>query len=196
MLQWPVLAYSIVYHAEIVTFVFGGKFGEHSALLPLIVAIGTLNTIAEPVTLVAQYQEKAGAILLSKMFAIYNVVALIVLIPVAGLVGAVIATGSAALFKNLFIWWHVRDRARWLNAVSVLLLACMLWGAAVAAGFALKAAFALPAVAHLAVGLLICGITFLVYIRTPAMSASDRKILASVMHGREARLLRIVGFLR
>jgi O-antigen/teichoic acid export membrane protein len=196
MLQWPVLAYSIVYHAEIVAFVFGGKFGDHSALLPLIVAIGTLGTIAEPVTLVAQYEEKAGAILLSKMFAIYNVIALIVLIPIAGLVGAVIATGSAALFKNLFIWWHVRQRARWLNAVSALIIAVALWGAAVAACLALKSAIALPPAAHLAVGLLVSGIAFLVYIRTPAVSASDRKILASVLHGREARLLRIVGLLR
>lgn len=196
LLQWPALTYAFVYHAEIVSFVFGGKFSGHSQLLPLIVAFGTLGTISEPVTLVAQYEEKAGVILLSKALALYNVVALVVLIPIAGLYGAVIATGSANLFKNLFVWWHVRDRARWLNMASVLVAAVLVWGAAVIACLGLKAALPLPAPVHLAVGLLVCGVASLAYVRTPAVSKSDRNILASLLRGREARLFQLMGLLR
>jgi len=74
-------AFAVVYHAEIVHVAFGGKYVEYSALLPVILAFATLNTFATPVSLVAQYEEKTEIQLLSKIFAGYNVVAMLVLIP-------------------------------------------------------------------------------------------------------------------
>ena len=68
LMQWPVLAFVTAYHAEIVQVVFGGKFIEHSWLLPVIVGFATFNIIAVPVTLVAQYEEKVQVILWSKVF--------------------------------------------------------------------------------------------------------------------------------
>ena len=115
VLQLPIAAYATAYHAEIVAVLFGGKFIEYSWLLPVIVGFATVNRIAEPVTLVAQYEEKASLLLLSKVFAVYNAVAILALVPLAGLYGAAIATGTAQAMKNLFVWWHVRDTARWTN---------------------------------------------------------------------------------
>ena len=86
------------------------------------------NAMGIPATFVAQYEERAGIILLSKVFAIYNVVALLVLVPIAGVYGAVIASGSAQVFKTLFIWWHVRHRARWLQGGLAFASALVLWG--------------------------------------------------------------------
>lgn len=51
--------------------VFARKFVEYSWLLPLIIFFSVVNSIAVPVTLVAQYEEKAGIILLSKIFGGY-----------------------------------------------------------------------------------------------------------------------------
>jgi O-antigen/teichoic acid export membrane protein len=194
--QWPFLAYSAAYHEEIIGTMFGPKYVEHSLLLPLLLSFATINLIAVPSTLVAQYQEKSFTILLSKIFAIYNVAALLVLLPVAGVYGAMIASGSAQFFKNLFIWWFVRRDARWLNLPAVAGSGLLIWGGAVAACYGLKAVLQIPVWIHLLLGLMICALAALLYVRSPALAKSDRDILGSVLgRGREARILRILGVL-
>jgi O-antigen/teichoic acid export membrane protein len=195
MLQLPALAYAIAFHEELVQVIFGTKFVEHSWLLPLIAAFSTVNVIAIPATLVAQYEEKAGIILLSKVFAIYNVVALLVLLPIIGIFGAAIASGSAQVLKSAFIWWHVRDLARWTNAGRAVSSGLAVWGTVVTVCYLLKSAASAHQIISLVAGLAVVSIGLLVHVRGPAVSASDRAILANVLRGREARLLTLVGVL-
>jgi O-antigen/teichoic acid export membrane protein len=195
LMQWPVLAFSLAYHAEIVQVVFGGKFIEHSWLLPLIVGFATVNVISDPVTLIAQYEEKAGIILLSKLTALYNLAALFMLVPALGIYGAALASGSSQALKNFFIWWHVRDGARWLNARDALVSAIGVWGGAVLACYALKYLIHVHALVQLLFGVVIFAAAALIYIRTPALSASDRSILGSVLKGREGVILQRLGLL-
>jgi O-antigen/teichoic acid export membrane protein len=195
VLWWPVLAYATSYHHEIVQVVFGGKFMEYSWLLPISLLFGTQNVMSSPATFVAQYEERAGIILLSKVFAIYNVVALLVLVPAAGVYGAAIASGTSQLFKNLFVWWHVRHRARWLQGGLAFASALILWGGVLAACYALKAWVHAPPLVHLLLGAAICGLAILVHLRSPAISASDRALLAGVLSGKESRILRMLGLL-
>ncbi len=196
VLWWPVLTYATAYHAELVQVVFGGKFIEYSSLLPMVLLFAAHNAMGTPATFVAQYEERAGIILLSKVFAIYSVVALLVLVPIAGVYGAVIASGSAQVFKTLFIWWHVRHRARWLQGGLAFASALVLWGTALAACYLLKTSVHAPALAHLMLGAAICGAAVLVHLRSPAISASDRALLGSVLRGKESRVLRMVGLLK
>jgi O-antigen/teichoic acid export membrane protein len=196
LMQWPILAYSIAYHVEIVRVVFGGKFVEQAWLLPVVLGFATLNVIAIPVTLVAQYEEKAGIILLSKAFAIYNVMALVVLLPVIGIVGAVISSGSAQAMKNGFIWWHVRNRARWSNARQALISSVTLWGLVVLACNLIREAWVASAFANLLIGAAVVGMGFLAHVRGPAIAADDRVLLGDLMKGKEASFLRRVGLLR
>jgi peptidoglycan biosynthesis protein MviN/MurJ (putative lipid II flippase) len=142
---------------------------------------------------VAEYEERPGVILLSKVFAIYNVVALLALLPLAGLYGAAFASGSAQTLKNLFIWWHVRGRAVWNNARGALMSGVLLWGGAAALCCALKALLDVSALIQLIIGIVVCGVAALIYLRTPAISPIDRALLASVLGGREATLLRRLG---
>ena len=193
--QWPILAYVTAYHAEIVTVIFGGKFLDYSWMLPLVMAFSTFNVVAVPVTLVAQYEEKAGAILLSKIFAVYNILALLALLPLAGLYGAAVATGSAAMMKNTFIWWHVRHRARWTNGLPALAAALVLWGGVVGTCYAIRMVLAGPALLHLFIGAAVCGLAALIHVRSAAISKSDRAILGSVLRGKEGRLFRMIGLL-
>ncbi|MEA3150918.1 MAG: hypothetical protein QOD56_1857, partial [Gammaproteobacteria bacterium] len=65
LVLWPILAFSVAYHAEIVHVVFGGKFVEYSWLLCVFLGFATLNSFSTPVSLVAQYEEKAHIQLLS-----------------------------------------------------------------------------------------------------------------------------------
>jgi O-antigen/teichoic acid export membrane protein len=196
VLQWPVLAFATAYHAELVRVLFGGKFIDHSWLLPLIVGLATVNIISSPVTLVAQYEEKAGIILFSKIFGICNVLAMIVLIPVAGLYGAALASGSSQAVKNLFIWWHVRKLAHWNNAVASLLSCLALWGTTAALCIAINKVWTAPAVVRLMLGVAICLAAAMVHVRGAAITGADRKLLASLFQGKEARLLRYTGLLR
>jgi O-antigen/teichoic acid export membrane protein len=194
--QMPIIAYTAVYHRDIVALLLGGKFLDISWLLPVVVAFGiTSNVIAIPVTCVAQYEEKASLILLSQLFGLYQIGCMIVLVPVAGLLGAAIATGTFHLFRNLFVWWHVRRNARWLNFPAVLMWNVFIWGTAIALCEVLRHVVAVPPLVAMAVGLVICTLALLLYVRSPALCASDRDLLAQLFHGREARLLKKLGVL-
>ena len=107
--RFPVIAFTAIYHRQIVEVVFAGRFLEYSYLLPLVASFTIATAISTPITLVAQLEEKAQFILASKIFGVLGIGASVFLIPKAGVVGAVIASGTAIVLKNLFLWWFVRD---------------------------------------------------------------------------------------
>src|SRR5258708_37304095 len=72
LLQWPALAFAAAYHHEIVQLVFHGKFIDKSWLLPVLMGFATVNVVADPGSLVAQSEEKAHILLLSKLLPPYN----------------------------------------------------------------------------------------------------------------------------
>ena len=195
LVQWPILAYVTAYHREIVQVMLAGKFVDDSWLLPMFMAFSVVNSVETPVGLVAQYEEKAGTLLLSKVFAAYNVVAMIVLVPYFGVYGAVLASGTALALKNAFVWWAVRKRAVWLNARASLASSISLWGAAALVCYGAKALLPVPDLAQLVLGLVVCCAVGLIYIRSPVLSASDRAIIASILGEKAADLARRIGFL-
>ncbi len=195
LVLWPLLGYSIVYHAELVRVVFGGKFIEESWLLCVFMGFATLNSFATPVALVAQYQEKAHIQLLSKMFAVYNIIALFVLVPYMGLYGAALAIGSSQVLKNSFVWWHMRRQAVWLNAGTSLFAGVALWGAAVLVCYGIKALLVAPPLLQLLLGGAVFAAFALVHLRGPILCASDRDMLLRLFPGKEMRVLRVLGLL-
>lgn len=195
MLQWPLLAFALAYHEDVVRFVFGGKFLEDSWLLPVIVGFATLNVIAVPITLVAQYEEKVNIILASKVFGILNIAALLALVPVAGIYGAAIATGSSQVMKNAFIWWHVRDRAIWLNWRRAMLSSIGLWGCAVVIAHLLKENVIESVGLNLCTGTALVACAVALHLRGPAIASSDRALLEVLFKGREAAILRKIGLI-
>jgi O-antigen/teichoic acid export membrane protein len=195
LLQWPALAFAIAYHHEIVQLVFHSKFIESSWLLPVVMGFATLNVVADPVSLVAQYEEKAHVLLLSKLFAAYNVLAMFLLVPWLGIYGAAIAAGTAQTAKNLFVWWYVRDRAVWTNARASVLSSVGIWGTVVGLCYSIKTVLHAPALVQVVVGALIFIPAGLLYIRSPALSKSDRQILKTVTPGKATGIMQRVGFL-
>jgi len=193
VVQIPLTAFALSFHTEIVSFIFGDKYISYSWLLPLTMLFATLNTIAIPVTLAAQYAERAAIILMSKIFGIYNIIALLALIPALGVYGAVIASGSGSLLKNLFIWWHVRDIARWKNSRSMIFATIGYWGVFFMLTLIIRSAAAWPTWATLAVGGILWVVFILAFLRSQALTESDRKILGGVMRGRERRILQRLG---
>jgi O-antigen/teichoic acid export membrane protein len=194
--QLPILVFVSVYHRELVQLIFDGKFINYSNLLILIASFATLNRVAEPVNLVAQYQEKVSVILFSKIFGLYNAAALILLVPVWGVYGAAFATGSAQIMKNLYVWWKVRSDAVWLNFRSATLMNIGLWVPVVLLCIFLRNHLKASSLEHLLLGIAICGIAVLVHFRGPAFSSGDREMLSALFRGKESRILSWLGLLR
>ena len=109
--QIPLFCFFLLYSQECITILFGGKFLEYHLILVAVSFISLLNAFQVPVGLVAQLKERVEIFLYSKIFAVYNLAADVVFIHYLGLWGAVLATGSATLGKNIFIWYFVRDNA-------------------------------------------------------------------------------------
>jgi O-antigen/teichoic acid export membrane protein len=194
VVQWPLMAYSIVYHREIVQLVFDGKFIDHSALMPLVLAFAwTNNVLSTPVTMLALYAENATLILKSQLFGLYQVAAMFALVPVFGLFGAAIATGTMHLLRNLWVWKRVGPTANWMNFGAAWVQGLAIWGVVTVLCFAVKQAPGLPDILQLAIGAVMCGCGVLVFLRSGAIAASDRELLANLMHGRESILLNWLG---
>ena len=188
----PVFVFTAVYHHEIVEVVFGGRFLEYSYLLAVVALFSLGAIISIPITLVAQLEEKAQFILASKVFGVLGIGASLILIPMIGVVGAVVASGTAILLKNLFVWWFVRDLARWTNATAFVTSATVIWTlfAVVAqqerSWLAEYPAFALVG----ALGLL--AVFFLVQLRV-ALAPEHRAIIGNLFSGRERKIFRLLG---
>jgi O-antigen/teichoic acid export membrane protein len=193
--QLPALAFAIVYHKELVQVLFAGKYLQDSSLLPVVLALSIVPAgMSVPISLVAQYHERAGLMLASELFGFYQVAAMLVLVPRFGVYGAALSTGSFHALRNFWVWWQLRRQVRWTNIGGVLLSALMVWGSVVLACSALRLGLhQLPALAQMALGAVACAIGALVYLRSPGISRSDREILAGIMHGRESQALRWLG---
>jgi O-antigen/teichoic acid export membrane protein len=194
LFQLPIVAFAMIYHREIVSAFFGGKFVEYSTMLPLVVAFATTNNVfAIPITMIAQYSERASLILKSQLFGFYQIAAMLTLVPLLGLYGAAIATGTMHLFRNLYVWWHVRDLARWTNWSAAFPTAVLIWAGAAGLGYTIKSLLPMNALATMACGAAVCAAATLLHLRSAALGASDRQLLANLLHGRESRLLRLLG---
>ena len=194
-LQLPAIALTIVYHRELVQVFFAGKYLQYSSLFPLVLALSIVPaSMSVPISLVAQYHERAGLMLASELFGLYQVGAMLVLVPALGLYGAALSTGSFHALRNFWIWWQLRRQVQWRNLKGMLSMGLLVWGSVVLACSLLRMALPqLPALVQLVIGALICGLGVLVFLRSPGISRSDREILANLMHGREARFLRWLG---
>ena len=120
-LQLPVIAFVIVYHRELVQVFFAGKYLQYSNLFPLVLALSIVpSSMSVPISLVAQYHERTGLMLASELFGLYQVGAMLVLVPSLGLYGAALSTGSFHALRNFWIWWQLRRQVQWRNFKGVL----------------------------------------------------------------------------
>jgi O-antigen/teichoic acid export membrane protein len=173
----PVFFFLLVHGADVIQFVFTGKFAEYHFVLSAVFFFATLNCFQMPVGLVAQLAEKADIILYSKMFSIYHVVAAILLIKYLGIWGAVLANGTAVLGKNLYIWHFVRNEASLAGMFRFFMIASGYWAIIAAVMYAVQAWIELP-IWRLTGGTLILISAFLCQFRLFEMSELESKVIA------------------
>jgi len=116
---FPVLMLVSVHAESILIFVFNAKFAESTPVFLMFLAFSVFTILELPSDLVLQAIEKVQARLYAQVFAVYNLVAAIALMPKFGLLGVAFATGSALMCKCMF--WYVM--ARYYAGISI----C--WGA-------------------------------------------------------------------
>lgn len=188
----PIFAFVAVYHREIVEVVFGGRFLEYSYLLAVVALFSLGAVISTSITLVAQLEEKAQFILASKIFGILGIAASLTLIPLVGVVGAVVASGTAILLKNLFIWWFVRDLARWTNARAFITSATVIWTLFAVVAHQERIWLAEHPALALIGGAALLAVCSLVQVRL-AFTPEHRAIIGNLFSGRERKILQLLG---
>ncbi len=123
----PIFCFIAIFGEELIRILFGGKFLEYCHVLTVVYFFSIINAFEMPVGLVAQLKEKADIILYSKVFAVYNLIADILLIKYFGIWGAVVATGTAVLGKNIFIWYFVRKEASFKGMGEYFVKSIIFW---------------------------------------------------------------------
>lgn len=190
----PATAVVILAHSEIFDVVFGGKFLEYSALLAWVFVFATLTAFDRPLRLVVQLREKAAIVLIGKSIGIYNVVALLLLIPRFGVVGAAIATGSANIFQKIFLWWFVREHASFSGMGRFFLISLGFWtGYCVITSFAIT--FIDASFWRLSIVLVGAVFSWLLYLRMPLLSYTELATIAKTLRRRHRVWLVRLGLL-
>ena len=85
--------------------------------------------------------------------------------------------------------------AHWINFRAAVGVGALIWSIAAVACVALKTWHGASAASNLITGALVCAMASLVFIRSPAIADSDREILGGVLHGRESKILKLIGIL-
>ena len=116
---FPILVLIGIQAEPILTFIFKSKFVEATPVFLMLLVFNAFTALELPCDLVLQAIEKVQARLYAQVFAVYNILAAVLLIPRFGLLGVAFATGSALMGKCMF-WYFM---ARYYTGITI----C--WGA-------------------------------------------------------------------
>lgn len=191
LIVFPMFAGVVVAIHPIINLVFAGRFLEFSWVIVAVMGFNAISTMGRPIGLVAQLCERADIVLYSKVFGLGNVALNIVMVPLYGIWGIIFATGVSVLFKDIFVWWFVRDIAHPRDLFYFLGFSSLTWGSYVVVGRMLENAITsdlLSICALAAVGL--CWMLF--YLRFAFRNAEEKILVHSVLRG-NLRIAKLFG---
>jgi O-antigen/teichoic acid export membrane protein len=130
---FPLTAGMLVLGDKMITIVFKSEYLPAKWILWVLMVSNMINIFAYPTGLALQAVEQVQITLYSKIFAVYNLIAELLVIQWGGVMGVVLVTCSAVLFKNLFCYYYAKKytgvcidwRSLWTitaNAVGMLLI--------------------------------------------------------------------------
>ncbi len=103
-------------------------FPQYTPIYPLLVLFLLfilIRGVRVALEMVIYALQRVPIILASKIFSLYNLLADILFFSIWGLTGVVLATGSASLFRYLYLWYRLRKELRLglpVRAILILLL--------------------------------------------------------------------------
>jgi len=189
--QIPVFFFIALLGEEFIKIIFGGKFLSYAFILSGIYLFGVINSFQIPLGLVVQFKEKADIVLYSKMFAAYNLIADIILIKYWGVWGAVIATGTAILAKNLFIWYFVKKEASFAGMGRFFVKIALFWTFIASITLVLKLFIGNP-VLLLITGTFIFVLSFIMHLRLSLFTEYEKNMLKKLI-GNKSGLANLIN---
>jgi len=190
----PLFFFIAILGEEFIRVFFGGRFLEYSHILTAVCFFAVLNAFQIPLGLVAQLKEKADIILYSKVFGFYNLLADIILIKYFGIWGAVFATGSAVLGKNLFIWPFIREEASFKGMGRYFSTSILFWMSVSSIVLVVKQLVS-DHTALFIMGFVIFGVSFGLQFRLGLFNSYERQKLLGLA-GDNKKMQYIIKFLR
>ena len=189
----PCFFFLLVCSNDLIAVLFKNKFIEYSSVLSGIFFFAILNSM--PVSTVGQFRERADIILYSKIFAVYNLIADVILIKMFGIWGAVLATGTATVGKNCFIWYFVREDASFKGMESFFAKIILFWAAISIILYGILLMIPLPALYELCGGILIFAGAFFVQFRCDYFK-EDEKSLFGDLSNDKPQLIKIFNIFK
>ena len=191
----PLFFFIATFGAEFISLFFGSKFLEYSHVLTVVYFFSMVNVFQIPLGLVAQLKEKADIILYSKVFGVYNLIADILLIKYFGIWGAVVATGTAVLGKNIFIWYFVKKEASFEGMGKYISRSIFFWIIVSTIALSLKY-FISGHFTGFAIGVIIFTISFVLQFRFNLFNEYEKKAFQGIANENRklnyiARILRL-----
>jgi len=107
-LVFPMVAYFLVFSDKIVTYIYGVQYADSANILRILFVFHALNSFGLSIGLVLLSLKHIEISFYSRIFIIYNIIMAIILIKIIGLIGVAFATGTAILFKYMFIFFYLR----------------------------------------------------------------------------------------
>ncbi len=104
----PVAVFTGVLGREIINNVFSPKYLAAYWVLAILMVYLVWHSILFVLNLVAQLKEKMEVLLYSKVFAVYNIIASILVIKIWGIEGVALASLSALVFQNIYIYYMLK----------------------------------------------------------------------------------------
>jgi len=112
---FPIIALVGIHAESILVLVFRSKFADSTPVFLVLLFFNIFTVLELPSDLVLQTVEKVQARLYAQVFAIYNLIAAVILMPKYGVLGVAFATGSALMGKCLFYY----IMARYYTGISI-----------------------------------------------------------------------------
>jgi len=104
----PIVTGIFILGDKLIIYVFDSKYLESLTVLRIVAVFYALSCFIFPTGLVLQSIEKVHILLISKIFAIYNLIADLLVVKTYGIIGIALVTSSAVLFENLFCFYFAR----------------------------------------------------------------------------------------
>jgi O-antigen/teichoic acid export membrane protein len=105
---FPISALVGIQAGHILLFIFNAPYAESAVIFLMLLTFNVFTILHLPSDLVLQAIEKVQARFYSQVFAVYNVVAAIMLFAKFGIIGVAFATGSALMMECLFLYFMAR----------------------------------------------------------------------------------------
>ncbi len=109
---FPIVVGLVVLGDKLIIYVFDPKYLDALKVLWIVAAFSALNSFATPLGLVVQSIERVEINFYSKIFSIFNLIGDLLVVRPFGIIGVAVVTGTAILFKNLFIYLFAQKYIR------------------------------------------------------------------------------------